>query len=316
MIHRVTRSSLLLLLSCATATFGAEPPPAEVVTVRLKGHIRKVTDHTGAFGNAVSVGMPFTATYTYHPSVRPLFPVGPGTTWSSYLDFAAPAGMRVKVGTLTFGTDPQTTAERLHIQILHNEAGIHDIYSVRSQRNLPFGTLPVKFLNFVLLDDSKTVLRDTVLRAAPPTLRGWQHFQPPTLDVVLDTGPGTVPPWLTGTVETISIQDPNCEFVLACLENATDEQLVRLRGAAGPEGPTGPQGPVGPIGSVGPPGPAGAPGRDGLPGTSDLPAGTVIALRAGTAAPPGWTFVGEESKLLRRPGAPVVRIKLHYYRKD
>ena len=311
MTHWIKGRSLLFLLSCAMATLAADAQ-AELVTVRLKGRIEWVQDPTRVFADAVSVGTPFTASYTYDPSVpaqSPIGPNGPETVASDYYQYAPSTGIRVQVGTLKFGTDAATTHYKLRIQLRHEDPRSDDIYGVSSPHNLPFGGLPVEYVGVGTFDTTKTALRDTVLRAAPPRLSAWSVS---SLNIILNDGTAQ-PPWLRGSVEDVSIQDPNCEFVLASLETASDEQLASLRGAPGPEGPRGPAGPAGVVGPAGAQGPA---GPTGAPGTSDLPSGTVIALSAGTAVPGGWTFVGEESKLLRRPGAPIVRIKLHYYRKD
>ena len=82
-------------------------------------------------------------------------------------------------------------------------------------------------------------------------------------------------------------------------------------GASGANGPAGPPGSPGPAGSPGSPGPAGSPGPIGPKGpagaigpagpkgaVADLPSGSLIFLTPGTAAPAGFTLVGEFDQVI------------------
>jgi hypothetical protein len=311
----VKRVAELCLVTLAALVAGGAG--AEVVTVKFDGFVRSIQDPTQIIGRAVEVGAPFTATYTYHVPLSPLLPGSVG--WSGYLDRETPAGMRINIGSLVFETDPGPVDFRVNIDITHDMASaLPDSFAVSSQRNKRFAGIPVNLLRLVLADPSKTALQDTVLGANPPLLTAWQQGDGLGLLIVLDSPPGTLRPMIEGQITAIAkvdVEASACNAMLRCLANATDEQLSRLRGPEGPQGQPGVTGPPGPQGPIGLPGASGTPGAPGAPGTSDLPAGTIIALSTESTAPAGWTFIGQETKLFRRPGR-IVQIKLRYYRKD
>lgn len=311
-------TSSLLLLGSLTA--GAEP-----VTVFFNGRVVLVDDVSGVLGGSVAPGTPFRGSYTFDPATPN---TGGMPSVGDYWHTVAPAGVELSVGTHAFRTDPGNV--QFLLELVNDHYAGSDNYVFHSYSNASANSLLVETISWQLDDPTMEALNDVVLRPEPPNLAAWQSI------FGLDVSGGMPDPdqptmidrarrfLIRGTVDSVSLEPPGaCAEVLACIRNATDEELVRLRGPQGEPGPAGPEGPQGPAGPRGLQGPEGAPGLtgpEGPPGTLGLPSGTVIALSQGATPPPGWAYVGAEVKVLHggltgKPKRPV-RILLRYYRKD
>lgn len=311
--NRWGRGQVVLTLALASAV--PQEAIADPITVRIRGQMAIVDDHSGVLGGSIGVGTPFTGTYTFDGATAD---TNGDVTVGDYWQNAAPAGVRLEIGGHVFRTDPDHVNFLLEVV---NRSSDHFVF--HSYNNLgPTSDALVEFISWQLDDFSGSVLNDDGLLLTAPLLPQWTSdfglsimggAQDPFAPPAPPGSPPRIDPsrrfFIRGHVEEAVIEpggpdpgDPNtCNALMTCLANASAEQLELIRGPQGPLGPAGPTGPQ---------------GEPGAPGTSDLPPGTVVFLLQGTSPPSGWTLLGRGLEVVHAPDGSSVPLRFDVYRKN
>lgn len=313
----------LLVAGCAFLGL-ATAASAEIVTVRITGHVTEVNDPWHSLDGSIVPGDRFIGSYTYD-TTTPNAITAPGYS-GEYWHRAPTAGsVKLVMGHYTFETDPAVAEVLVAIANDYPSSPPSDHYVVRSFGNKPIGSLPVNRIAWQMDDPSGTAVSDTALGLRAPTVGAWDQSQ---YGLTIEGG-GPDVAWpltsfsLRAEVDSATVSC-DCQNVIDCLVlQASAEQLAPLVGPQGPEGPIGPEGPVGPEGAVGPAGVVGPPGAQGPQGpagpmgTSDLPTGTVIAVATDGATPgSSWTWIGSETRSIRDTAGHPVSLAVRLYRKN
>ena len=322
----MTRTFLRTACALALSLGAAGSAAAQDVTFSFSGTIT-VADNSPF--PEVTVGMPFTGTYTFNlstPDSNSSEPVG------EYWHSGPPYGLTIQVGNRMFRTDTTTAHPGPEFLVsVSNDYNNQDTYLLLSRYNLPVDGHPVEALFWQLDDPTMAQLSSTALPAVPPDPAQWQQW----------AGWYVIGPnfsWvIRGEVTSVTVGGPACPLPIPGPQGPPGPEgpagpqgpqgQPGIQGPEGPQGPQGLQGPEGVPGLVGMPGPQGPDGPQGEPGATGpqgpvgpagpqgegLFGGAFVMVTRGTAVPAGYTFVGVIE--LDRAGGPG-KILVDLYRRN
>ena len=327
----------VLFLTAANAS-------AQDVTFRFTGQVRELF---GSPFEDIGPGTTFNGCYTFSLSTPDTnsastvghYPHGPGY------------GVVAQIGSTTFQTNRDAGGFMIELVNNHGNPSM-DNYYFASENNLLAKGVYVRYISFLLDDDTTAALNSTQLSTTPPDLSAWQYqwsgftvegsntewmirgdFTEITYDSEGSCDP--VDPGIIGQPGPPGPEGPQGPQGPEGPQGPQGEQgPAGLQGATGPQGPQGERGNAGSIGPQGPAGPAGATGATGATGAAGangatgaigpvgpqgpqgegLMSGAMILLPTGSPAPGGYTFVGRYD--FTTATNPKTTIRLDMYRKN
>lgn len=160
-LFRFLFASILLVL-----TFGSVSQAA-IVTLSFSGQITQANFYAAdPFSGAITVGTPFTGTYTFDTDTPDSSPLVAG--YSRYLHSGPPYGINAQIG--GFSGTSENNATSLNYRIITDPAHVHDIQA----SNVTFGGVNAYLMQIFLRDTTLTALSDTNLSSDPPNLSDYQ----------------------------------------------------------------------------------------------------------------------------------------------
>jgi hypothetical protein len=169
----VRRNSVALALAGALVLV-AGAAGAAPITVSFTGVVTMLTDDDGLLDGSVSVGTPYSGTFSYDPAL--LSDSEPSPSFGTYeIDASTFFSLSLSVGSYTITFDPNATGT---ITMANNAGTVpQDQYTltldeVAGFESLP-GTLTGTFLQLLLRDLSQTALSSDALTGVPYTDVAW-----------------------------------------------------------------------------------------------------------------------------------------------
>ena len=159
----------VIAMCLATLPVGAQ---AEIIKIGFSGYVDGINDPYNLLEGAVTDGAPISGYYIYDSLTSDS---DPSIYTGLYEYSAAPYGMSLTIGTLTFQTDPANVD--LEIGLSNNYYGeTWDYYTIRSNNNLELDTgVSIDSISWQLTDNTGNALSSDILPLGPPDLSAWQY---------------------------------------------------------------------------------------------------------------------------------------------
>jgi len=294
---------LLAVAAGAVLFLTAGNASAQDVTFRFTGQVRELF---GSPFEDIGPGTTFNGCYTFSLSTPDTnsastvghYPHGPGY------------GVVAQIGSTSFQTNRDAGGFMIELVNNHGNPSM-DNYYFASENNLLAKGVYVRYISFLLDDDTTAALNSTQLSTTPPDLSAWQYqwsgftiegsdtewmirgdFTEITYDSEGSCDP--VDPGIIGQPGPPGPEGPQGPQGEPGAPGATGAQGPQgepgpagPQGATGPQGPQGEQGPAGSIGPQGPAGPAGATGATGATGAAGANGATGAIGPVGPQGPQG-----------------------------